>query len=587
MSEAPIADAISGIASQDHRSGDTPALRNGGQILIQNLRNFGVKRVFLIAGESYLPCIDAMYDHQDAIRPVICRQEGGAAYMAEAHGKLTGTPGVCFVTRGPGATNASIGVHTAYQDGTPMILFVGQVGNDTVDRDAFQEIDYRRMFGDISKWVAQIDSTDRIPEYIARAFAVATQGRPGPVVLALPEHVLWGKARVMDLHPAPFPHPAPAAADLEKLANLLQSAQRPFMIVGGNGWTDSARLKVQAFAERFDLPVGVAWRRFECFDNRHPNFAGHVGYGVTAELQQTIQNADVLLSVCSRLNQPTTLDYTLVRAPSPDQQLIHVYPDADELGRIYRPALPIVADPVGFARAIEHVSPTTTINRDDYTRSIHADYLKSLKPLPSPGPMNLNEAAAIVARKLPATSSCVALGAGNFALYPHRYIQFSGQGSQLSPILGAMGYGLPAAIVAKLENPEHTVVCYAGDGCFQMTIQELGTAMQERLGIVILVFNNSTWGTIRMHQEREFPGRTIALNLDNPDFAAMIRAYGGHGETVRRTDEFEAAFDRARTFTEENNLPALIEVQYDPEGITPETTLRDIRAAALAAQDAR
>lgn len=555
--------------------------RNGGQIVIQNLLNFGVNRVFMIAGESYLPCIDAMYDHQGAIQPVICRQEGGAAYMAEAHGKLTGQPGVCFVTRGPGATNASIGVHTAYQDGTPMILFIGQVGVDTVDRDAFQEIDYRRMFGGMAKWVAQIDSTERIPEYVARAFSVATQGRPGPVVLALPEHVLWGEAQVSDLFPAPVPHTSPSAHDIDVLVSLLEDAQRPFVIVGGNGWTEEARLQVQAFCERFDLPVGSAWRRLECFDNRHPNFAGHVGYGMTGQLQRHIKEADVLLSLCSRLNQPTTLDYTIVRCPLPEQQLIHVYPDPDELGRVYRAVLPIVADPQGFAEAVRHVSPRRTVDRGSYTRQINADYKSSLVPLPSSGAMNLNEAAAVVARKLPG-NSCVTVGAGNFALYPHRYIQFTGMGSQLSPILGAMGYGLPAAIAAKLEHPDRTVVCYAGDGCFQMTMQELGTAMQYSLGIVLLVFNNSTWGTIRMHQEREFPGRTIALHLDNPDFAALVRAYGGYGETVTCTQDFEAAFDRALVFADDRKLPALVEVQYDPESITPETTLTAIRETALA-----
>ncbi|TEA78823.1 thiamine pyrophosphate-binding protein [Allopusillimonas ginsengisoli] len=558
--------------------------RNGGQIVIDHLRLYGVKRVFMVAGESYLPCIDALYDHQDAIQAIACRQEAGAAYMAEAHGKLTGKPGVCFVTRGPGATNASIGVHTAYQDSTPMILFVGQVDAETEDRDAFQEIDYRRMFGAVAKWVAQVDCTERLPEYLARAFAVAVQGRPGPVVLALPEQVLWGKAAVEDVLPMQAAHPSPMVAELNQMQALLDAAKRPFLLLGGNGWRPEARQTVEAFAERFQLPVGVGWRRQECFDNRHPNYAGHVGYGLTPELAQRITTADLVIALGSRLNQPTTVDYTLLECPQPKQKLIHIYPDGNELGRVYRPTLPILADVHGFAAAVSELQPLNPPDRVQHVRDAHAHYLNSLEPLSMPGPMNLNEAASIVAKRLP-KDACVTAGAGNFALFPHRYIQFSSPGIQLSPILGAMGYGLPAAIAAKLEHPEKVVVCYAGDGCFQMNMQELGTAMQQRLGIVVLLFNNSTWGTIRMHQEREFPGRTIGLGLSNPDFAAIVRAYGGHGETVTHTEDFSDAFDRCIAFAEKERLPALIEIQYDVEGITPETTLSAIRDTAIALQN--
>lgn len=556
-------------------------IRNGGQIVIEHLRNYGVRRIFMVAGESYLPCIDALYDHQGEIQAVACRQEGGAAYMAEAHGKLTGTPGICFVTRGPGATNASIGVHTAYQDSTPMILFVGQVDAGTQDRDAFQEIDYRRMFSCMSKWVAQVDSTERLPEYLARAFAVATQGRPGPVVLVLPEQVLWGSATVADVMPFKKAHPSPMPSELAQMQSLLQQSERPFLLLGGNGWTPATRQIIESFASRYQIPVGVGWRRQECFDNRHPNYAGHVGYGLTAELEQRIKEADLIIALGSRLNQPTTVDYTLLVSPQPTQQLIHIYPDADELGRTYRPTLAIQADIHGFAEAVQNLQPISAPARGQHVVQANQQYLDSLVPLDMPGPMNLNTAASIVAKRLP-IDSCVTAGAGNFALFPHRYIQISAPGTQLSPILGAMGYGLPAAIAAKLEQPEKVVVCYAGDGCFQMTMQELGTAAQQKLGMVVLVFNNSTWGTIRMHQEREFPGRVIGLGLSNPDFAAIARAYGGHGETVTRTEDFASAFERSLAFAASHHLPALIEIQYDVEGISPETTLSQIREAAFA-----
>ena len=559
--------------------------RNGGQILVQQLRNHGARRVFLVPGESYLPCIDALYDHQDAIQAVVCRQESGAAYMAEAYGKLTGEPGICFVTRGPGATNASIGVHTAFEDGTPMILFVGQVGNDFVERGAFQEVDYRRMFGTMAKWVAQIDRTERIPEFIARAFAVATSGRPGPVVLALPEDTLWGSATAADLPCYQRVQVNPGAQDIERLRDLIEAAERPVMVVGGSGWTAQALAQLRGFAERFDLPVGVAWRRLECFDQRHPNFAGHVGWGMPGSLRSRVRDADLLLAVCTRLGEPTTEGYTLVQSPRPDQRLIHVHPDPDELGRVFLPTQAIAASPVGFAAAVADLQPRQRPRWSAATRSAHQEYRDSLRPLPSPGPLSLDRAAQHVAATL-APEACVTVGAGNYALYPHRYRQFAGLRTSLAPTVGAMGYGLPAAISAKLEDPQRTVVCYAGDGCFQMTMQELGVAMQYRLGIVVLVFNNSMWGTIRAHQEREFPARTIALGFENPRFSRLIEAYGGHGELVERDEDFAAAFQRALAFAEREQLPALVELRYDPDGIAPGETLTAIRAAAQQRQRA-
>ncbi|CAB3866116.1 thiamine pyrophosphate-binding protein [Achromobacter piechaudii] len=555
--------------------------RNGGQILMQQLRIHGARRVFMIPGESYLPCIDALNEHTDAIEPIVCRQESGAAYMAEAYGKLTGEPGICFVTRGPGATNASIGVHTAYQDSTPMILFVGQVGNDFMEREAFQEIDYRRMFGQMAKWVAQIDRTDRIPEFISRAFAVATSGRPGPVVLALPEDTLWGTARVADLPRYPRVHSHPGAADLARMTSLLDAAERPFLLLGGNGWHQTAIDQIAGFAERFELPVGTAWRRLECFDQRHPNAAGHVGWAMTPALRQRLKDADLVLAVGTRLGEATTEGYTVIESPLPRQKLIHVYPDAAELGRVFSPTQAIVADVASFAASVASLTPSHATPRGEAVRVAHQELVDSLTPLSSPGPMSLDAAAAYVDAHLPA-DACITVGAGNYALYPHRYRRYTGPGTSLTPTVGSMGYGLPAAISAKLEDRQRPVVCYAGDGCFQMNMQELGVALQYKLGVVVLVFNNGIWGTIRAHQEREFPARPIALGFENPDFTQIIRGYGGYGEAVENTADFGPAFERALAFASKENLPALLEIRYDANGIAPGETLMGIREAAQA-----
>jgi acetolactate synthase-1/2/3 large subunit len=555
--------------------------RNGGQILMQQLRIHGARRVFMIPGESYLPCIDALNEHTDAIEPIVCRQESGAAYMAEAYGKLTGEPGICFVTRGPGATNASIGVHTAYQDSTPMILFVGQVGNDFIEREAFQEIDYRRMFGQMAKWVAQIDRTDRIPEFISRAFAVATSGRPGPVVLALPEDTLWGTARVADLPRYPRVHSHPGAADLARMTQLLDAAERPFLLLGGNGWHQTAIDQIAGFAKRFELPVGTAWRRLECFDQRHPNAAGHVGWAMTPALRQRLRDADLVLAVGTRLGEATTEGYTVIESPLPRQKLIHVYPDAAELGRVFSPTQAIVADVASFAASVADLTPGHATPRGAAVRAAHQELADSLTPLPSPGPMSLDAAAAYVDAHVPA-DACITVGAGNYALYPHRYRRYTGPGTSLTPTVGSMGYGLPAAISAKLEDRARTVVCYAGDGCFQMNMQELGVALQYKLGVVVLVFNNGIWGTIRAHQEREFPARTIALGFENPDFTQIIRGYGGYGEAVETTEDFGPAFERALAYAQEKSLPALLEIRYDANGIAPGETLMGIREAAQA-----
>ncbi len=558
-----------------------PVTRNGGAILIQQLRNHGVKRLFMVPGESYLPCIDALYDHQDAIQAVVCRQESGAGYMAEAHGKLTGEPGICFVTRGPGATNASIAVHTAFHDSTPMILFVGQVGGDFMGREAFQEVDYRSMFSGMAKWVAQIDRTDRIPEFIARAFSVATSGRPGPVVLALPEDTLWGEAAVADVPHYRKSSSTPSVMHMQAMAALLENARNPFLLIGGSGWTSHAMTLMAGFAERYALPVGLAWRRLECFDHSHPNYVGHVGWGMSEQLRNRIKNADVLIAVGTRISEAVCEGYTVVQSPMPTQQLVHVYPDPDELGRVFQAAVPITADVASFAEAVKDMAPAGLPGWAAQTQAARAELAQRREPASFPGDLSLDQAACYVRDHVP-EDTCITVGAGNYAGFPHRYYRYRGLGTSLAPTAGSMGYGLPAAIAAKLEYPARTVICYAGDGCFQMNLQELGVAMQYRLGIVILVFNNGIWGTIRMHQEREFPGRNHALNFENPEFSELVRAYRGHGEVVSTNAEFGPAFERALAFANANQLPALVELRYDADGISPGVTLSEVRDAALA-----
>ncbi|GEN23684.1 acetolactate synthase large subunit [Halomonas cupida] len=560
---------------------DALVRRNGGQILVDQLRRHGARRVFLVPGESYLPCIDALNEHRGAIEPIVCRQESGAAYMAEAFGKLTGDPGICFVTRGPGATNASIGVHTAFQDSTPMILFIGQVGNDFVEREAFQEIDYRRMFGPMAKWVAQIDATDRIPEYVARAWRVATNGRPGPVVLALPEDTLWGEAEVADAEPMARLHGYPGQSQLDELKARLAEAERPFLLLGGSGWTEEAQQQMTAFARRFNLPVGVAWRRLECFDQRDAQFVGHVGMGMHDQLRQRLADTDLLIAVGTRIGEATSEGYSWITSPTPKQTLVHVYPDPEELGRVYRASLAIDADVVGFAQSLDRLQPDAQTSWQDATQQARQQYLATLEPQPAPGALNLDRVGLCVDKLLDG-KGCVTVGAGNYALYPHRFVRFSGLGSSLAPTVGSMGYGLPAAISSKLEFPERPAVCFAGDGCFQMNLQELGVALQYRLGIVVLVFNNGMWGTIRAHQERDFPGREIALTFTNPAFTTLVEAYGGQGRVVERDEDVEPALRWALEFAERERLPVLIELRYESDYIAPGQSLNDIRDAALA-----
>ena len=551
-------------------------LRTGGQLVVDALQRHGADHVFCVPGESYLAVLDALYD-ADGIQVTTCRQEGGAAMMADAYGKLTGRPGICMVTRGPGATNASAGVHIAFQDSTPMILLIGQVGRDMIEREAFQEIDYRRMFGQMAKWVAQIDDAERIPEFMSRAFHTATAGRPGPVVLALPEDMLRDLAPVRTVEMFQRATAAPSPADLEKLQELLSSARQPMAIIGGGGWTAEAASEFQHFADAFDLPVGASFRSQDYFDNAHRCYAGHVGIGIAASLAERVREADVLLVVGARLGEATTSGYTLLDSPEPRQKLIHVYPGLEELGRVYRPTLGIPVRPDAFAAAVADMKPKVPPAWRGAADSAHAAYRESATPVAVPGAVQMPEVVAGLRKNLP-EDAIVCTGAGNYAIWVNRFFPFHRYRTLLAPTSGSMGYGTPAAVAAKRLYPGRTVVAFAGDGCFLMNGQELATAVQYDLRIIVIVVNNGMYGTIRMHQERDYPTRTVATELVNPDFAALARAYGAHGETVERTEEFAPAFERAK----ESGRAALIEIRLDPEAITADRSLTDIREAALA-----
>jgi acetolactate synthase-1/2/3 large subunit len=557
-----------------------PILQHGGRILVDALLTHGVDTAFCVPGESYLPVLDALHDEQARIHLVVARQDGGASFMAEAYGKLTGRPGICFVTRGPGATNASIGVHTAQQDSTPMILFVGQVGSDVVEREGFQEVDYRRMFGDIAKWVAQIDRADRIHEMVSRAFHVAVSGRPGPVVLALPEDMLT--TRLAPMHSEPYRRvaPSPAGRDMAMVRHLLQMCRRPFLILGGSGWTRDACAQIQRFAERNRLPVACSFRRQDVFDNQHPQYAGDVGIGISPKLAKRLQEADLILSVGSRLGEMATSGYTLFGVPRMKQRLVHVHPGAEELGRVYQADLLINSGMPEFAEAAAVLGPAEWENWEDWTVAANAEYRENAEPVEVPGPVNPSLIVAWLAANLP-RDTIIANGAGNFAGWVHRFYPYAPFHTQLAPTSGAMGYGVPAAVAAKAVHRDRTVVCFTGDGDFMMNGQELATALQYDLPVMIILLNNGMYGTIRMHQEREYPGRVHGTSLANPDFAALARAYGAHGETVLATEEFPAAFQRAAA----SGRPAIIEVRIDPDVITTRTTLSAIRAKALEAQN--
>jgi acetolactate synthase-1/2/3 large subunit len=551
--------------------------RTGGEILVAGLLEQGAKLAFGVPGESYLAVLDAMVDVRDRFRFIVCRQEGGAAYMAEAFGKLTGRPGLAFVTRGPGAANAAIGIHTAAQDSTPMIVFVGQVGGDMADREAFQEIDYRRMYGSVAKWAAQIDRPERIPEYLAHAYRLAMSGRPGPVVLALPEDMLTEHAVCTDAARVDAIIAAPDAGQVAAARAMLTQAARPLVIVGGSRWDAKACADLRHFSESAEFSVACAFRSQDLFDNRHANYAGDVGIGINPKLAARVKDADVLLVIGERLGEMTTSGYTLLAVPTPSQALIHVHPGTEELGRVYQPALAINATPGAFLAALSEVPmPAASVRREAIV-SARADYEAWQAPRAVPGDVDLWKIAQWLSAHLP-DDAIVTNGAGNYASWMHRLFRYRGFRTQLAPYSGAMGYGVPAAIAAKAVCPERVVVSWNGDGCFLMNGQELATAVQYGLAVIFVVIDNGMYGTIRMHQEKNYPGRVSGTDLRNPDFAALARAYGAAGETVTRTEEFAPAFERARTTTG----PSLLHVKVDPQALTMTATLDGLRAQGMA-----
>ena len=559
--------------------------RTGGQILVDALQVHGVDTAFGVPGESYLDVLDALHDSD--IRFVINRQEGGAAFMAEAYGKLTGKPGICFVTRGPGATNASIGVHTAYQDSTPMILFIGQVGGDFMDREAFQEVDYRRMYGQMAKWVAQIDRAERVPEYIARAFQVATSGRPGPVVLALPEDMLVTRAQVADTRAYQPVQASPSSPQIEQLRTMLASARKPLLLLGGGTWNAQACADLLTFAEANALPVACAFRFQDLLDNDHPHYAGDVGIGINPKLAARVKDADVLIAIGPRLGEMTTSGYSLLESPVPKQRLVHIHPDPEELGSVYQAELMIAS---GAAQACAMLAAMAPVDASAWRHTV-AEAKAELRAWQEQPPIFKDGESALdlwqVVQDLQAAlprDTIITNGAGNYATWAHRFWRYGAMRTQLAPTSGAMGYAVPSAVGAKIVAPERTVVAFAGDGEFMMTGQELATAVQSGAGVILIVFNNGMFGTIRMHQERAYPGRVSGTQLHNPDFAALAQAYGGQGEVVEATADFAPALARAVAFTSTHKLPFVIELRYDGNLITPGATLETIRKNAEAAK---
>jgi acetolactate synthase-1/2/3 large subunit len=547
--------------------------RTGGRILVDQLALHGADLAFGVPGESYIDVLDALCD--SPVRYVTCRHEGGAATMAEAYGKLTGAPGICFVTRGPGATQASVGVHTAYQDGTPLLLCVGQVPRQDAEREAFQEIDYRRMFGPLAKWVAQVDQVERIPELTARAFRVATSGRPGPVVLALPEDVLADVADVPDASPYAPAQAAPGTDELAAARELLASAERPLAIVGGQPWSADAGEALAAWCEASGIPVAAGWRCQDYVDNEANCYAGHLGVGADPALRDRLRDADVLLVVGARLGDIETAGFATIVPPGVGRTLIHVHSDPDEIGRVYEPALGIVSSGPRFAEALRTVEPLDPGGRSATMDATHAAWRSTLETRALPGAVEATGVMSALRARL-GPDAILTSGAGNFTVWAHRFYVFRRYRTQLAPLSGAMGYGLPAAIAAKLVHPDRDVVCLAGDGDFLMTAQELATARQAGAPVVVVVLDNGMYGTIRMHQERRFPGRVSGTDLQNPDFVALARAFGAYGERVERTADAPAALDRALGA----GTAAVLHVPVDPEALTPRQTLSEIRSEA-------
>ncbi len=549
---------------------------NGGQLLVQSLVALGARKGFGVPGESYLAVLDALHDTQGQLDFVLCRNEGGAAFTAAAWGKLTGAPGLCFVTRGPGVTNASIGIHTAMQDSAPMIVFVGQVGTDLRGREAFQEINYRAVFGTMAKWAVEIDDVARIPEILGRAWVTATTGRPGPVVIALPEDMLTSLTAVPPLTgPARIAEPSPLPEAMAEALALLTAAERPLILIGGCNWTDAGKQALQIFAEASDIPVVCAFRYQDQFDNFSPVYVGEAGVGMPAHVKRVIREADVILAINVRFGEMTTDAYTLLDVPVPKQQLIHVHASDREIGKIYQPTLGIQAGPNACAAALPPVSGGWS----EWRSRARAEWEAGFDLPPQPSPVDMAVVTAHLRDVLP-DDVILTNGAGNFTVWPNKFYKFGPKARLLAPQSGAMGYGLPAAIAAKVAYPDRMVVCFAGDGDFQMTCQELGTAMQAGAQPIVLILNNGTYGTIRAHQERTYPARVSGTDLANPDFVMLARAYGYHAERVGRTEDFPAAFARARA----SRTGAVLDLSISAEALTPRQTLSQMRDAALKAK---
>jgi acetolactate synthase-1/2/3 large subunit len=549
-------------------------LRSAAEVLVDQLRIHGVRHVFCVPGESYLAVLDAFHDSELAV--TVCRQEGGACMMAEAVGKVTGRPGVCFVTRGPGATNASHGIHIAKQDSSPLVLFVGQVARDMREREAFQELDYSAVFGSMTKWSVEIDDPARVPEIVSRAFYTAANGRPGPVVVALPEDMLVERIAVADAPPFAAIETSPGAADMAKVADMLGSARAPIFLLGGSRWSQEASDRLGRFVQNYSLPVCTTFRRGSVFDQTHACYAGDLGIGPNPKLLARIKSADLVVMIGGRLGELPSQGYTLFDIPRPQIPFVHVHPGAEELGRVYSPQLAINATPTAFAAALEDLRFTRAPAGD--AKAAHADYLEwTEKPTEQPGGVNFGAVMVWLRENLPA-EAILCNGAGNYAAWIHRFFRFRRFAHHVAPASGSMGYGVPAAVAMKRLYPDRTVVCIAGDGDFLMNGQEFATAVQYNLPFTIVIVDNGMYGTIRMHQEREYPGRISATDLHNPDFSAYAHAFGGFGVSVERTEDFPAAFAAAQA----SGRPAIVRLAIDPEAITPTTTIAKIRAKSLA-----
>jgi acetolactate synthase-1/2/3 large subunit len=548
--------------------------RTAAEVLVEQLRIHAVRHVFCVPGESYLAVLDAFHDSDLDI--TVCRQEGGAAMMAEAVGKATGRPGICFVTRGPGATNASPGVHIARQDSSPLIVFVGQVARGMRGREAFQELDYRAVFGSMTKWATEIDDPARMPEIVSRAFHTAANGRPGPVVIGLPEDMLTERVAVEDAPPYALVETSPGSAELKKFAQLVGAARAPMLILGGSRWSQAACDGIARFAQKHALPVCTTFRRLHLFDALHPSYAGDLGITPNPKLLERIKSADLVVLIGGRMGELPSQGYTLFDIPRAQMTFVHVHPGAEELGRVYSAHLPIHATPTAFAAALEHLDIPGA--RGGQAQPAHADYLAwTEKPTEQPGAVNLGAVMVWLRENLPA-DAILCNGAGNYAAWIHRFFRFRRFGQHVAPTSGSMGYGVPAAVAMKRLYPERPVVCIAGDGDFLMNGQEFATAVQYGLPLVVVIADNGIYGTIRMHQERDYPGRVVATDLRNPDFPAYARAFGGFGATVERSADFPAAFREAQA----SGKPAIIRLAIDPEAITPVTTLAKIRAKSIA-----